>query len=391
MEKTPFQQSIYEYQQGLSDNVLNRIIQNVEINFLEHGTRYQKQIIESGDLYYDEVLDIPVTKDKVIGKKVYIELPEPEMYIAYRIRAFREKIARQHQSLRAEVKDEKEVFDEIFNQIKDFYNIETYDQLYEIKSDLEHFFKNTPYTVEKFFKLKKVIDDVEARIEEEKNNTRKKIMDIFIPILKNALMLVDTNRTDKEIVKYINRILVSEWVNIQLKRNGKKRLQRNNRRDIHIVYPIWSNPLYMIIRRSDIPKSRLEEYLTPKQFELIKKILKIIEKDIAENKIDNYKLNSIGLTELNKRYIAHKLGMDESNLKHKLLRIIQRVNQMEEKRIIIELEQMKFDNSKVEKAIRQSREEFEQEQQRENKRNQEMMHYLMSKKRHTFTNSLVIL
>lgn len=380
---TELQLLVKNYQDNNDNTIIKKIFDLIEIDYLKHPGRKVKTVY-----HFDNNDNNEFGSKYNETKEVTYDFPDPLMYVAYRLRAFREKIARQHLSKRSEKKETYEIFYEILYEICEEFNIN-----YETKlADLLEQISNIDYNEfdkflawhEEYPEIYKEIIEYENYIESLKAATRKNLNEEFEIALRYALEKVDYNRSEKEIVTYLNMCFLTSWINYQLERDGKKRLQRYKGRISIVVKPEWEKPIKMILGTNNYSLELLEKLLLPKQFELIKNIINIIENDIKENFIGKYRLNNDGKTVLNKRYIAKQLGLSEDNLKHKLKRIKNRITKNNIEYFIYN----EIKNKKTIKALKTPKEIILLELEKEEKNNFEMMNYLYEKKnrkRHTIT------
>lgn len=161
--------------------------------------------------------------------------------------------------------------------------------------------------------------------------------------LEYALKNVDLSRSNREIVAYIVRAFRDQLWQKQLKDSGRKRVMRKSNTKINgesyhknyyaIAEKSYVQPRFMITEEythqllgTKVDIELLAEILNKNQCELIYDIVELFEKDQEAGNISNYRLDLDGLTIPNYRYISRELGIEESNLKHKIRRIRDRIN-----------------------------------------------------------------
>lgn len=246
---------IKAFQENQDKTILNRILEFVEIDFLKDPTR-------EGEY-----------------ETVRIHLDRPEKYIAYRIRAFREKIARHARSIRAGHINE---WYELLDYVEEYKNkgiipddtpfkipeIEKYigdikkmhlDNLIDLYKDwydepLNTIIKKAEKDIERdieyvcFMSVYNLFADLDKQIEEKKKEIRARLQQYIVPALEYALSKANLGHTDKEIVTYINRAWLSKFIELQLKDSGMKRIQR--RKDgiyfSKVVSPIMRDVMSML-------------------------------------------------------------------------------------------------------------------------------------------------
>lgn len=306
-------QLIEDFQQGRNQDIITRIMEYIEIDYLKDETR----TVEI-DYLQDE------TKTGAYSK-VQIDLPDPLMYVAYRIRAFREKMAKGAKSLRAGNMEEYRELEDIIYSLSNWFG-EKYNTPEKVYKRINSLRDYLGIDWEDFKDLLEMFLGFDEDIEERKQEIRKELEPYILESLKYAISKVDIDREDKEIIKYINRAWLSKFVELQLIDSGKKRIQRkeNGKVKSYVTEPKFEDINYMIIgKKIDIDK--LKHKLNKQQQQFVDNVYEIVQKEIDQQNFENFRLSSWGSTVLNKRYIADCIGMEESAFKHKLRRIKNRL------------------------------------------------------------------
>ncbi|MEK6993456.1 hypothetical protein NST08_24620 [Paenibacillus sp. FSL K6-1566] len=131
--------------------------------------------------------------------------------------------------------------------------------------------------------------------------------------LKYALERVDANRSEREIVRYINRATRTAYLRTQFE--GMRRVRRDGQS--RYVEPKYYGPIYAIFGSASIDIGRL----SGRQRQLIHRISEIIKKDYEEGRIEAYAVDIKGGYRIINRHIAEKLGMHEASLSRAIGRI----------------------------------------------------------------------
>lgn len=143
---------------------------------------------------------------------------------------------------------------------------------------------------------------------------------IIIPALEHALSRVDAHRNELEIVSYINRAFYTEYVRLYTNFSGAVRLgRRDEDGNFHSLYvnPARPNAWNIVFDRAveDGQVSELLGRLTKTQRECALRAFEVITRDIERGEMDGYRVGERGNYRLIFRYMAEKLGVEESNLR----------------------------------------------------------------------------
>lgn len=136
--------------------------------------------------------------------------------------------------------------------------------------------------------------------------------------LKYALKRVDTSRSEREVVRYINRATKSAYYRNQF--DGMRRVRRGG--ETRYVNPKYYGPVYAIFGRANFNLGAI----TRRQRALVDRIIAVIEEDFANNEMGDYAVDLRGGYRIKNRYIAGRLGMHEASLS-RALRGIKNVKQ----------------------------------------------------------------
>lgn len=191
--------------------------------------------------------------------------------------------------------------------------------------------------------LKKLVTffyNIESAILKEKLLS-KKFYDAFaIKALTDSLHRVELKYDTKQIVKYVNIVWLTQFTELcfayenitrkQVRKNGTTKNIYIGKNENLIK---WLPPAENMIFDKDIKPfgiAFVKPLLTKSQTDLIKKIIKVIEEDRNKANFSRYKLalskNNQITARINKRLLAERLNMEESNLKHRLSRINTKIN-----------------------------------------------------------------
>lgn len=142
----------------------------------------------------------------------------------------------------------------------------------------------------------------------------------IIPALEHALSRVDVSRSEREVVSYINRAFETEYRRLFMLESGMVRLgRRDDDGQFMNVYvkPLAAEPWRIIFERHVSPEEvpDLLRKLTAKQRDYVERAYAVVAADIEAGELGEYKVSESGEYRLKIRYIAHKIGVEESNLR----------------------------------------------------------------------------
>ncbi|ODG93722.1 hypothetical protein BED47_00700 [Gottfriedia luciferensis] len=334
-------QMIHNYQQNGDRTVINYILELCKTDYTTHPSRkvnkttneqhhINYKMEDTEEIYYDskgrvinKVEYIPVGEGYTIytqtGYSVSYDFPEGSMeYIAIAINGLN------HQAKRAVFKrvinkhiedgfDDFRYFEDELPEIKDYINT-SWEELTDLVTPLILSYEtdHIVYQMCDYFKVAWRYNKFMEALKEIEDGSN--IEKITIEALKHALSKVDVTFEPKQIIKFINLSFKNKWIDLQLKGsrgkyvNGEYRLPqfKENQKTIHMLFKKGT-------------KINLKK-LNDKQRELINQLVAIIEDDMKNNpKV--FKVNKKGIYTVSKRYLAERTNQSESGLKHKLIRI----------------------------------------------------------------------
>lgn len=128
--------------------------------------------------------------------------------------------------------------------------------------------------------------------------------------LEYALNRVDTCRSEREVVRYINRATKTAYYRNQF--DGMRRVRRGG--ETRYVTPRYYGPLYALFGRANPGMN----HLSSRQRALVGRICAIIEEDFAGGRTEEYAVDLRGGYRIKNRHIAGRLGMHEASLSRAL-------------------------------------------------------------------------
>lgn len=131
--------------------------------------------------------------------------------------------------------------------------------------------------------------------------------------LEYAVRLVDTSRSEREIVRFINSATRTAYYRNQFE--GMRRVRRGGK--TKYVTPNYYGPIYTVLGRANFDL----KLLTRRQSKLVDRITEIVRDDHTKGETDNYNVDLRGGYIIKNRYIAERIGMHEASLSRALSKI----------------------------------------------------------------------
>ncbi|MBE0335572.1 hypothetical protein [Paenibacillus sp. 23TSA30-6] len=315
-----FKDSIKTYQETGDLSVINGIMDDVEtVDFLDNPTR---RYLSSE------------TRD------VIISLAEPRQYITYRIKAIREMAIKHAWYVRQPLKYSYPELNRYLSIMAIDLNIDIpfepfefdrYLYTYEINTELMAWLRKEENTIEERFiyggfehdykwylHVLTLIEKTEIEAVKEEARIRTEVMEDMEKALKHVLKYVDFERSEQEIVKYVNASLMTRYYGEQSKRNGFRRVRRGG--DDWMIKPQFASPIASILG-VDVPPSKLAKSLTEQQSEFLRKLTDKAEEDMRENRNEGYSVTREGRFIMKGAYAAQISGLPYEVAKRRLTRI----------------------------------------------------------------------
>jgi len=318
-----FKQAIEAFKENGDRTIINDIMAAVDSDFMNNPTR--ERVFDGSE-----------------SGGIRIMLGGHHEYVAYHIRAMQELLMRHVKVEFSEEGREINEFQRLLSIIKiDFeiqFNATTYDS-----DPFVLYFNLTP---ELFANIEERMDEIEERFDEaefyyftrlfktfksleelkrdETAARRQELEETTLRALEYALKYVDTSKSEKEIVKYINITFRSKLADDEIKRNGMRRIQRKapgGERQSFVVKPYFPDESKYAIFGTYFDESAL----TAGQREFIGRVLAIIESDKENDDTSNYTCDTNGEVRISRKYVAERLGMREDLVRKKLERIRKKI------------------------------------------------------------------
>lgn len=320
-ELTELQDGIVKYQVNGDEWIISEILWKATQPFMDNPTRRR---------YHS-----PHKK----GGQIYIKLDSNMDYIAYTIRAKQELAKASYRGKQNSWKSKE------FNRLISIVNVDfhiwfdvkpdkwdgilckytitmnlldaIYDKMDELISEVY------PIYLEPFLKLCQEYRQEIAEQKEMNDNAIAAIDEHTVEALKHALKYVDASRSDREIVRFINRTWTNKFTDLEKARNGIKRIERRNNQGntvalfVKLHFPTDNNFLRVLFGESEYKP----ENCSRMQVAFVEAILKLIEKDAHNGDLSGYSCNQKGEARIKHSYIAEKLGVKASTIRKRIERI----------------------------------------------------------------------
>lgn len=316
-----FKQAIEAFKENGDRTIINDIMAAVDSDFMNNKTRTR-------------------VYDGSASGGIRIELDGHHEYVAYHIRAMQELLMR-HTKIEFSEREINE-FQRLLSIVKIDFGIPFNGTIYD-KDEWVYYFN---LTSELFADILKHMDELEERFSEDdfrhfmrlftffkeleeikRDETaarRQELEETTVRALEYALKYVDTSKSEKEIVKYINITFRSKLADDEIKRNGMRRIQRKapgGERNSYVVKPHFPKNSKYVIFGTDFNEAELKAG----QREFIGKVLAIIESDKENGDTSNYSCDTDGEVRVSRKYVAERLGMREDLVRKKLERIRKKI------------------------------------------------------------------
>ncbi|WP_404351646.1 hypothetical protein LG311_10200 [Sutcliffiella horikoshii] len=323
---TELKRKIEAYKQNGDRTIIEEILKAVDGNFM-HGFGRER------------------IKDGSVSGRIEISLPSDQQYIAYRIRAMRELLMKHINQeggkrytpyinefqrylsiiyIDFKIEFKGEIYDQDYYMYYFTLNTDLFDELDNHLPRIKENFSTEEYS--HFMRMFKMFRDKENELKEVKIKRISEIMNTAERALEYALKYVKTDRSNREIVKYINKVFISKFSDEEIKRNGLTRLQRKGlygKRDSFLVRKHFGINPYKTIFGKDISDRIF--MLTEEQKKFVENVVAIVEVDKKKKDVTHYTCDSTGEVRVSKKYIAKILGISHESARKKISRILKRI------------------------------------------------------------------
>lgn len=304
------------------------------------ATGEDKELLETLNGYVDEDL----TALRYTGESP--DVNDGLKYVAYRIRAFMMKNTFASRNARnvTERSNLSEDYDGLHEFLYGLYEadwipldwraLNNYDfsSIYENEAEVREFLASTQYDffslLENFKGLGQGSDEFKADFDV----TKRDLLPLFIDGFLYAVGKVDTDREDKEMVKYINKAMLTKFIELQMKRDNVKRIRRgNNSVYLKVDTNESEHDAWMLLFGKTLKNiggvEAFKLWFTPAQMKFAKEVFEIVDRDLRENNVDAFRWKQNGTPLINKRYLSQQMNLQEANFKQKLKRCNEKIDE----------------------------------------------------------------
>lgn len=288
-------------------------------------------------------------EEDLIALRYTGESPDVEdglKYVAYRMRAFMMKnaFARRNAKNLTENSHQSDDYEGLHEFLEGLYEadwiqldwraLNNYDfsTIYEHENEVREFLASTQYDffalLERFKGLGQGSDEFKADYDATKSN----LFPLFIEGFLYAVEKVDCDREEKEMVKYINKAMLTKFIELQMKRDNVKRIRRGN---TSVYKQVDTNEnetdAWMLLFGRTLKHiggvDAFKLWFTPKQMQFAQEVYDVVDEDLRNNNVDAFRWKQDGTPMINKRYLAQRLGEGEANFKQKLRRCDEKITE----------------------------------------------------------------
>lgn len=159
----------------------------------------------------------------------------------------------------------------------------------------------------------------------------KDMLPLLMAGLSKGLDKVDDSKTGKEKAKYINRIIITEFVRLQKERDGYILIRESGKRyyikpELKDDIDCWKLLLKQTFKFVGV--DNFESVLTRKQYQLLIEAYMIVKGHYDNKDIEWFRFDKKGNVKLNKRKLSNELGVSEANFNQTMKRIQERIDKV---------------------------------------------------------------
>ena len=225
---------------------------------------------------------------------------------------------------------EYEEYDFNFHEI---VNEQKFDSLFRNQHELMIEF---PYDYPRILELAREFQDISKNSEEGKKffeQSKKRLLPFMIPALEYALHKVDPDRVPKEVVRYVNRAMLTKYIELFQEGEGKKRIYDPATKKNYYVDPSFDVDPWLLILIWDkkghtlswLGVDAFDLHLTKGQKEFLLQVFEAVKEELEKENQEAFRWNKKGEPTIKKKYFAKKLGLEEATFKMKLSRVVKKI------------------------------------------------------------------
>lgn len=159
----------------------------------------------------------------------------------------------------------------------------------------------------------------------------KHMLPLLMAGLSKGLDAVDDSKTGKEKAKYINRIILTEFVRLQKERDGYILIRESGKR--YYIKPELKDDIdcWKLLTKQTfkfVGIDNFESVLTRKQYQFLIESYMIVKGHCDNKDIEWFRFDKKGNVKLNKRKLSSELGVSEVNFNQTMKRIQERIDKV---------------------------------------------------------------
>lgn len=159
----------------------------------------------------------------------------------------------------------------------------------------------------------------------------KDMLPLLMAGLSKGLDAVDDSKTGKEKAKYINRIILTEFIRLQKERDGYILIRESGKR--YYIKPELKDDIdcWKLLTKQTfkfVGIDNFESVLTRKQYQFLIEAYMIVKGHYDNKDIEWFRFDKKGNVKLNKRKLSSELGVSEVNFNQTMKRIQQRIDKV---------------------------------------------------------------
>ena len=204
-----------------------------------------------------------------------------------------------------------------------------YSSVYNCKQDIDDYLGNMSDVLFKHIESFEFMQSNSIDFTDIYKEIEDLMLPLFIEALKIGLDKVDMSKSGREKATYVNKVVLTQYIQLQLKRDGKIRVREGDV-SYYITPKIKDeiDPWFLILKQtfSIIGVEKIQGVLTKKQYSSLTSAYEIVERKLQEKDYDWFRYDKKGNPKLIKRNIANELGISESNYIQTMKRIQEKID-----------------------------------------------------------------
>ncbi|USK45809.1 hypothetical protein [Cytobacillus oceanisediminis] len=219
---------------------------------------------------------------------------------------------------------------EYYFNFHEIVNEQKYDSLFENSLELMTLFPND---YQRILELAKEFQDTSKNSETFKKffeMSKERLLPHLIPALEYALHKVDSKRTPKEVVRYVNKAMLTKYIELFQESEGKKRIYDPAAKKTHYVDPSFNVDPWLLLLIWDkkghtlswVGVDAFDIYLAKSQKEFLLDVYQAVKEELEKENREAFRWSKNGEPIIKKRYFAEKLVISEANFKMKMRNIV---------------------------------------------------------------------